>query len=173
MTVLPSHRAIWLGTVFVFLAVTAALAIPLRHDPQGFLGIPWGSSLAERQDLTLANSDGTIKTYQRKDGSPSFADADVEMMQFLTIDDQFARVMIRYRGKANHDRILSHLESEYGVLERIPGQMMRGLNQQYNWRGTDTDINLTYQAQGERGFLSFDSRVLAPRFLDSLPDSSY
>ncbi|MGH7232490.1 MAG: hypothetical protein ACREJU_14190 [Nitrospiraceae bacterium] len=161
-----------LGAAILVLAATATAAINLRNDPNAFLGIPWGSSLAERQDMTLSNSNGAIKEYTHKDGPLPFADAHVDMMRFLAVEDQFARVIIRYRGKANHDRILSYLESQYGAIERIPGQMTRGLNQQYNWRGTDTEINVTYQSQGERGFLSFDSRMLSPRFLDSLPDSS-
>lgn len=169
-----SGRVLWFGIIIIILlASTAVASVNLRNDPNGFLNIPWGSSLADRQDMALKESGGMIKGYERTDGPLTLGDANVEMMRFLTIDDQFARVIIRYKGQANHDRILPYLESQYGAIDRIPGQMVRGLNQQYNWRGAETEINLTYQSQGERGFLSFDSRVLAPRFLDVLPDSSY
>ena len=50
--------------------------------------------------------------------------------------------------------------------------MARGLNQQYNWRGSDTEINLTYQAGTERGYIFIDSRTLAPRFNDYITDSA-
>ena len=50
--------------------------------------------------------------------------------------------------------------------------MTRGLNQQYNWRGTETEINLTYQAGTERGYIFIDSRTLAPRFNDDITDSA-
>jgi hypothetical protein len=50
--------------------------------------------------------------------------------------------------------------------------MMRGLNQQYTWRGTDTEINLTYHANTERGYIFIDSRTLAPRFNDRITDSA-
>jgi hypothetical protein len=173
ITVRTLIRFLCSAIVMIVLTSTAAAAVNLRNDPNGFQGIPWGSSLTEREDLTLKESDGAIKGYERKDGPLTIGETNVEMMKFLTIHDQFARVIIRYKGKANHDRILPYLESQYGAIDRIPGQMMRGLNQQYNWRGEETEINLTYQSQGERGFLSFDSRVLAPRFLDVLPDSSY
>lgn len=123
--------------------------------------------------MALSESSGAVKGYERKDGPLMIGDADVESMRFLAINDRFARVIMRYRGKTNHDRILPYLESQYGAIERLPGQMMRGLNQQYNWRGTDTEINLTYQSQGERGFVSFDSRELAPRFMDQYPDNAY
>ncbi len=79
---------------------------------------------------------------------------------------------IRYQGDDRHKRILTHLEQQFGSLERVPGQMMRGLTQQYNWRGTNTEISLTYHAYTERGFIFIDSRTLAPRFNDLITDSA-
>jgi hypothetical protein len=67
---------------------------------------------------------------------------------------------------------MTYLERQFGPIERIPGQMMRGLNQQYNWRGSDSEINVTYQANTERGFMFLDSRTLAPRFNDHIADSA-
>jgi len=80
--------------------------------------------------------------------------------------------MIRYQGDHVHRQVLRFLESRFGRLERVPGQMARGLTQQYNWRGTDTEINLTYQAGTERGYIFIDSRTLAPRFNDYITDSA-
>lgn len=91
---------------------------------------------------------------------------------YVSLDDQFARVVIRYEGEQVHKQVLSHLEDRFGQLDRIPGQMARGLTQQYNWRGTDTEINLTYQASTERGYIFIDSRTLAPRFNDDITDSA-
>jgi hypothetical protein len=89
-----------------------------------------------------------------------------------SIEGQFARVTIRYKGEDVHRKILAYLEEEYGPIERIPGQMMRGLNQQYTWRGDESELNLTYQASTERGFIFLDSRTLAPRFNDYITDSA-
>lgn len=89
---------------------------------------------------------------------------------YVSVDDQFARVIIRYQGDPVHRQVLSFLENRFGRLERIPGQMARGLTQQYNWRGSDTEINLTYQAGTERGYIFIDSRSLAPRFNDYITD---
>lgn len=91
---------------------------------------------------------------------------------YLSVDDQFARVTIRYQGERVHKQVLNFLETQFGPLERIPGQMARGLTQQYNWRGSETEINLTYQAGTERGYIFFDSRTLAPRFNDYITDSA-
>jgi hypothetical protein len=91
-------------------------------------------------------------------------------VRYVSVDDQFARVIIRYQGDHVHRQVLSFLENHFGRLERIPGEMARGLTQQYNWRGTDTEINLTYQAGTERGYIFIDSRSLAPRFNDYITD---
>jgi len=91
---------------------------------------------------------------------------------YVSLDDQFARVMIRYQGEQVHKHVLRFLENQFGGLERIPGQMARGLNQQFTWRGSDTEITLTYQAGTERGYIFIDSRTLAPRFNDYLTDSA-
>ncbi|MGE0468653.1 MAG: hypothetical protein AB7L09_07800 [Nitrospira sp.] len=91
---------------------------------------------------------------------------------YVSLDDRFARVVIRYEGEQVHKQVLRHLEGRFGQLDRVPGQMARGLTQQYNWRGTDTEINLTYQAGTERGYIFIDSRTLAPRFNDDITDSA-
>jgi hypothetical protein len=102
----------------------------------------------------------------------AFGDVPVESIRYLTVDHLFARVTIRYQGESAHKRIMTYLQEQFGPLERLlPGQMMRGLNQQYNWRGTETEINLTYNASTERGFIFIDSRTLAPRFNDQLADT--
>ncbi len=149
-----------------------AEAVPMVNDPNGFQSLAWGVALTTRPDLEVARAGPHVNEYQLKDIQPLFAGIPVESVRFLSVDEQFARVTIRYQGDDRHKQILTYLEQQFGSLERVPGQMMRGLNQQYNWRGTDTEINLTYHANTERGFIFIDSRTLAPRFNDHLTDSA-
>jgi hypothetical protein len=148
-------------------------AVVMTHDPKGFNGIPWGAALDDRPELALVNTARHIKEYDLKTGPLPLGKAQVEMMRLSTVDGKFARVTIRYRGKDVHDRILAYLQEQYGPLDRTPGQTMRSFNQQYNWRGTDTEVNVTYEGQSERGFLFIESTVLAPRFNDTLPEHAY
>ncbi len=150
-----------------------AHAVPMVNDPKGFNGIPWGSELDSRPEMILFNTARRIKEYDLKNGPPQLGEVKVEMMRFSTLEGKFARVTIRYRGKDTHDRILTYLQKKYGPLDHTPGQTMRGFNQQYNWRGTDTEVNMTYEGQGERGFLFIESSALAPRFNDTLPEHAY
>ena len=111
-------------------------------------------------------ADPHIVEYFHKTDSASFAGTQMTSVLYVSVDDQFARVIIRYQGDQVHRQVLGFLENRFGRLERVPGEMARGLTQQYNWRGPDTEINLTYQAGTERGYIFFDSRTLAPRFND-------
>lgn len=150
----------------------SAWPAPMVNDPRGFHDISWGTPLTSRLDLELSRAGTSISEYQRKNESPTFAGAEMISIRYLTIDDRFARVTIRYKGELVHKQVLNYLESEFGPQDRIPGQMARGLSQQYTWRGPETEINLTYQAGTERGYVFIDSRSLAPRFNDNLTDSA-
>ncbi|MDC8446888.1 MAG: hypothetical protein LV473_00875 [Nitrospira sp.] len=108
-----------------------------------------------------------------KRGPLKLGEATVDSLRFVTFDEQFARVTIHYRGNQTHNQILTHLQSLFGPIERIPGSMMRGLNQQFTWRGPNTEVNLTYQENMTRGFVSIESRTLAPRFNDILPEHGF
>lgn len=154
------------------LSAQLACAVPMVNDPKGFHDIAWGVALAGRQDLEVTRSSPHITEYRLKTEPPAFAGAAVTSVALVAVDDQFARVTIRYQGEQVHKQVLAYLEKEFGPIERIPGQMTRGLNQQYNWRGPETEINLTYQASTERGFVFIDSRTLAPRFNDQVTDSA-
>jgi hypothetical protein len=162
-----------LACSLALLTAPSARAVTMVNDPNGFNDIAWGASLKNRPDLTLVNTALRIREYDLKNGPLPLGDAKVEMMRLSTVDDKFARVTIRYRGQDVHDRILAYLQAQYGPLDHTPGQTMRGFNQQYNWRGPDTEINMTYEGQGERGFLFIESTVLAPRFNDTLPEHAY
>jgi hypothetical protein len=158
--------------IAITICARSVWAVPMTNDPMGFHDIPWGVSLSSRQDLELMRAGPHIVEYIRTIEPSSFAGAEMTSIRYVSVDDQFARVIIRYQGDRIHRQVLDFLESRFGRLDRVPGQMARGLTQQYNWRGTDTEINLTYQAGTERGYIFIDSRTLAPRFNDSITDSA-
>ena len=165
------RHLVLLGLLLCMSGPFLAHAVPMVNDPNGFQSLLWGVALTTRPDLEIARAGPHVNEYQLKDSQPLFAGVAVESIRFLSVDEQFARVTIRYQGDDRHKQILTYLEQQFGSLERVPGQMVRGLNQQYNWRGTDTEINLTYHANTERGFIFIDSRTLAPRFNDHIADT--
>ena len=171
----PSSLSILVGLGWLIALIAPPFAFPgtMLNDPMGFQGITWGSSVAGLPNFILAETGEQVNAYDFKESPPPLGDAKVDSTRIYTYDGKFARVIIRYRGRQTHDQLMIYLQSRFGPIERTPGQMTRELNQQYNWRGTDTEINLTYDGRGERGFVFVESRELAPRFNDSLSETGY
>lgn len=160
-------------TVLVLLgcfAVTAsqAEAVPLVNDPKGFEGIPWGAAFTESADFVLVEDSARIKGYELKQGPPPLGPAKVDSMRFLTFDGRFARVVVRYHDKATHDQIVSYLQSKFGPLDLTPGQITKGVAQQLNWQGEETEIILTYEKRSDRGIIFFEHRPTALKFSEGM-----
>ena len=173
---IPTVRTLTILVVLPFLLlgkISDAAAGTMVNDPNGFDGVTWGTALGTSENYDLKDAGERIKRYERKDAAVALGDITVDALHFFTIDGKFARVTIRYHGKAVHDQVLKLLQTKFGPIDRTPGQMARGLNQQFNWRGEDTEINVTYQSQGDRGYVFFESRTLAPLFNDMLPEHGY
>ncbi len=159
--------------IMLILSTPVLAGIPIEQDPNGFYGIPWGTPLANRSDLQRIDASDSIQIYTIKKGNPHIEGISMESIKLYGIDDQYARALFYYRGAAIHHTLLEYLENRFGKRPTSPGKMMRGLNQQYTWRGPETEISLSYHSFRERGFLTVESRVLAPKFLDMHSDHSY
>lgn len=165
----PTQQFGFLFTVFVLLgcfAFTAsrADAVPMVNDPKGFEGIPWGAAFSESADFVLVENGARIKGYELKQGPPPLGSAKVDSMRFLTLNGQFARVVVRYHDKTTHDQIVSYLQSKFGPLDLTPGQITEGVSQQLSWQGEETDIVLTYEKMTNRGIIFFEHRPSALKF---------
>ena len=150
------------------LLVQPANAVPMVNDPKGFEGIPWGAAFSETADFVLVENSPHIKGYELKQGPPPLGPAKVDSMRFLTLDGQFARVVIRYHGKATHDQIVAYFQSRYGPLDQTPGQISKGLVQQLNWQGDESGIGLTYESLNDRGIISPNTARSAMKFSEGL-----
>ena len=82
-------------------------AVSMTNDPKGFRNIAWGTALNARTDLERTRQGPNIIEYRFKNTPPSFADIPVESLHLSTVDDQLARVTIRYRGEDTHKKILA------------------------------------------------------------------
>jgi hypothetical protein len=146
------------------------LAVPMTNDPGGFLNIPWKSSLEGRVDLSKPEGEGRVKEYNLVRTPLRLGDVPVSSIRLVTIDAQFARAVVRYQGNDTHDAMLAALQRWFGALDLTPGQLAAGAQpqQQFTWRGNDTEINLTYDVKREQGVLYVESRALASLFNEDL-----
>lgn len=166
---MPGNRAIndlWtirasIGfTLSLLLWITPAHAVPMKEDPNGFEGIPWGVALSESDTFVRTEDAGRLKTYELKTGPQALGTTTVESMKFITIDDKFARVTVRFQGKAAHDQILAFLQSRYGPLDRTPGQFSVGPVKFYAWQGFETEVTMRYETRTDSGIIFFESQTL-------------
>ena len=157
-----------LGFIFLCLVPFPAHAVPMKEDPKGFEGIPWGATFTETPDFTLVENGRRVKGYELKQGPPAFGPAKIDSLRLVTIDGQFGRVTIRYHGIDTHRQIVEFLESKHGALDRTPGQIAGKSVKQGNWRGEDTEISLTFDSRTDRGIIFIESRSLATTFADGM-----
>lgn len=146
---------------------------PIEQDPKGFFGSLWGRSLESRSDLKKIDSIDTMHIYTVKIGPPLIDGIVMESVKLYAIEEKYARALFRYQGESSHKSLLHYLETQFGKALKPQGSMMRGLSQQYTWRGPETQITLTYHGFRERGFLAAESRIYAPLFLDAFMDHSF
>ncbi len=174
------NRGLWASRVFSICIVlsfslhgTLASAVPMQNDPNGFEGIAWGATLSETDAFTIVEDAGQSKTYERKAGAPSLGPTTVDSMRFTTVGNKFMRVTVRYRGITNHEQILAYLQSLYGPLDRTPGQIAGGFVKFYSWAGFETDVNLRYETETDRGIIFFESQELRRKITEGNSDTVF
>jgi hypothetical protein len=162
-----AHRRILLTICACgFLWTPGMGATPIDQDPKGFFGSLWGKSLKDRSDLKKIETIDTMHIYTVIVGPPQIEGIQLSSAKLYTLEEKYARALFHYQGETTHKSLLDYLETQFGKFETPHGSMLRGLSQQYTWRGPETEITLTYHGFRERGFLSAESRIHAPRFLE-------
>ncbi|WP_173048888.1 hypothetical protein [Nitrospira sp. KM1] len=143
-----------------------AFAVQMKDDPNGFEGIPWGAALSESETFREVDTGGRQKTFELKSVPLTLGSVNVESMRFVTVDDKFARVIVRYHGKVAHDQMLEFLQSRYGPLDRTPGQIAIGPARFHAWQGFETEVTLRYETRNDQGIIFFESQTLRSTILE-------
>jgi hypothetical protein len=168
------HHISPIGLLFsLILHGVPASAVPMQNDPNGFKGIPWGATFLETDSFMKVEDTGRSQTYELKTGTPSLGPVKVDSMRFVTSEGKFARVTVRYQGKATHDQILVYLQALYGPLDRTPGQIASGSVKFFSWTGFETDVKLRYEIGTDRGIIFFESQQLRRKMTDSNLDTVF
>ncbi len=173
----PVGRLALLASVLVPLALFGSnrfsAAVPIAHDPNGFETIPWGSILGEMEGFTKIDEAGRLQTYELNGQSPSLGAVPVDSLRFTTFEKKLGRVTVRYTGQSNHAKILSYLESNYGPLDRTPGQIAVGSVKVYTWHGLYTEVTLRFEGGLEHGIVFFESRTLPEKLTDETSTTAF
>lgn len=186
MTILPIRRndptpnRLWsqtglaAGLALSLIAQSApAPAVPILNDPNGFEDIPWGTMFSDQARFVKIEDAGLMQTYELKERPPKLGATPVDSMRFTTFQDRLGRVTVRYRGSATHEAILAHLQSTYGPLDRIPGQIAVGPVKVYVWHGFNTEVTLRFESNLDRGIIFIESRTLRERWSEESPSTVF
>ena len=148
-------------------------AVPIINDPNGFDGIPWGAMLSDMDRFIEIEDAGRLQTYERKDHSPMLGATPVDSMRFTAFQHKFGRVTVRYSGQIAHDAILAYLQSQYGPLDRTPGQIAVGPVKVYAWHGFQTEVTLRFESSLDRGVIFIESALLRERWGEDVPSTVF
>ena len=146
--------------------VSLALAVPMQHDSNGFEGISWGSDCDNTENFVKIEGIGWIKTYELKTQPPRLGAIAVDQVRFMTVEDQLARVTVRYHGQGVHHRILTYLQEQFGPLDHRPGQIAAGTVKLFDWRGLETEVILRYENRTDEGIIFFESQTFRAKLLE-------
>ncbi len=171
---LRSQATLTAGIALCLMAQSAPVAaVPILNDPNGFEGIPWGTTLSD-QDLFVRIEDaGHVQTYEPRERPPKLGSIQVDSLRFTTFQDRLGRVTARYSGSASHEAILAYLQSTYGPLDRTPGQITVGPVKVYTWHGVHTEVTLRFESNRDHGIIFFESRTLRERWPDESPSTVF
>ncbi|OQW31301.1 MAG: hypothetical protein A4E19_20235 [Nitrospira sp. SG-bin1] len=143
-----------------------ACGVPIISDSNGFEDIPWGTILSEGEHFTKVEDSGRLQIYERNGRPPLLGITPVDSMRFTTFEKKFGRVTVRYSGKETHDELLTYLQSNYGPLDRTPGQITVGPVKVYAWHGFHTEVTLRFETRLGHGIIFFESRMLPEKLVD-------
>lgn len=155
-----------IGIFCMLSATTPAWAVPLDNDPNGFEDIPWGTSLAEREQFVRVEDSGRLEIYEQTKQAPALGTIPVDSIRLTTFEKKFGRVTVRYSGNKTHERVLTYLQSAYGPLDHTPGQITVGPVKVYAWHGFHTEVTLRFETGAARGIIFIESLTLPEKLSD-------
>ena len=157
----------------LLLQSSEAPAVPIVNDPNGFDGITWGATLSDKDRFVSVEDTGRFQTYERRDQSPVLGTTPVDSIRLTAFQHKFGRVTVRYHGKNTHDAILAYLQSQYGPLDRTPGQIAVGPVKVYAWHGFQTEVTLRFESNLDRGIIFIESATLRERWGEDVPSTVF
>lgn len=152
---------------------TPAFGVPIVNDPNAFDDIPWGAILSDGERFTKIEDSGRLQMFEPKGRAQSLGTTPVDSIRFTTFEGKFGRATVRYSGKETHEALLIYLQSEYGPLDRTPGQITVGSVKVYAWHGLYTEVTLRFETRLDRGIIFFESRTLPEKLTDETATTAF
>lgn len=143
------NKEICLITVIVIMIISFLFSVysfSYQNEPNGFLGIKWGSNIKNLRGMTLVEDHKDAKYYIRKVDKLKIGDAGLKSIAYGFHKDRFYFVYIRFNSIINFSSIKETLFEQYGA-----GVQNNKSKEEYVWLGGDVDISLRYDEISQRG----------------------
>ena len=119
---------------------------------EGFRGLKWGTDIAVTPGMTLVETDGDAKIYQRKDDKPSFGEAKLSGIAYAFYKRRFFTVNVETKGPQNWERLKLAVFSTYGE-----GEKPKETVDSWVWREEGACLQLEYDQSSEQARLTLSS----------------
>ncbi len=125
-----------------YIATDISNNISIGEFDNSFLGIEWGSKIAELTGFVCIYEaeDENIKHYRRLNDKNTFGGAAIERPYYYFNSNRFWSVMMRFNQWKNFEIILNYLINTLGK----PSEEPEGITIEYKWAGKNVDIALRY-----------------------------
>jgi hypothetical protein len=144
------RRASLTAILFLSLLFPHRPAPAFVQEPEGFRGIPWGTSIRQLPDMVFIAQEGHLKFYEKPHDKMKIGEAGVDSIVYGFYKDRLYSVLIYFSSTMNFSRLKETLEQEYGEYQQ-PNPYV----DKYLWYGKRLDLLFTYESVTQKGRIAY------------------
>ena len=119
---------------------------------EGFRGLKWGTDIAVAPGMTLVETDGDAKIYQRKKEKLSLGEAKLSGIAYAFYKRRFFTVNVETKGASNWEQLKLAVFTTYGE-----GEKPKEAVDSWVWREEGACLQLEYDQSSEQARLTLSS----------------
>jgi hypothetical protein len=165
-------------TIFLIGCVASIRSSKPSSEPDGFMGIKWGSEISTLKGMERVkqdkSSDSDLVWYTREGDRLAIGKAKLEDIFYSFWRGAFESVWIDFEGWENFKVLKEELFERFGRAFESGGGMKKGSKRArrersptegagafYTWAGKNTEIWLSYSKDRHKGTLTMNSRKIS------------
>lgn len=140
---------------------SATPAMSAMDLSQGFLGLEWGTVIADQPGFTLLRSSGGLDYYENKDTAYSVTADDSTQVIFGAVDGKLCAVFINLDTDKGYERSKDYLLNRFGN----PKVKKQGQELEYSWLENDVKLRVKLkknEADGSRKMAFYFMPLMKP-----------
>ena len=164
-------------TILLISCVASTRSSKPRSEPDGFMGIKWGTEISTLEDMERVKQDKSSNSdlvwYIREGDALTIGNAKLENIFYFFWMGKFESVWIDFKGDENFETLKKELFKLFGKAlgseEHAKKRHEKAgiepskteLGDFYTWWGKNTDVVLSYSKDRHMGTLDFRSTIIS------------